>query len=106
MQKKTEFSLEEAAIQFLEYRAKKALVERKLEQLKFFLKPIIKKAPGKQIVIQQHLFEFEEYPQEFFKLKDAKKKIPLKVLKPFITSTNVEKIRTKFIGDNEELAAA
>lgn len=106
MEKKNAMSVESATDLLLELRAQKALVEKKLDDVARFLKPILKRQPEKSLLAHKFLFTLEQLTQDHFRLKDAKKKIPLKTLKPFITTSPVERIRTKFIGDNEELLEA
>jgi hypothetical protein len=103
---KKKLSLEEVATAFLNARAAKALAETELDKLAKILKPALRKAPEQELVLCRFLFRLEQGTQDHFKLSDAKKKIALSTLRPFITRAKFEKIRTKFLGENEELACA
>lgn len=103
---KKKMSLESAARQFVDSRAQKAIAEKKIEEAAAVLKPALRASPESCLIVDKFKFTLSAYKQDYFKLGEAKKKLALAILKPFIQRKTVERILPTYVGDAEELAAA
>jgi hypothetical protein len=100
MAKKT-LSLEHAAREWLELKAREEATEERLKELKAVLEPALRSAPGQAMKLAGKRFKLSEFPRESFQLARAKEKIDGRVLAPYITTTDVVTIRTSGRGGGE-----
>lgn len=97
MAKPRKLSPEAVAKEWIVLKARKNAIEGRLEKLKVVLEPLLESRPEKRAELAGWEFRLNRKTRESFKLGDAKEKIALSVLKPFITVSEYNEIRTTYL---------
>lgn len=91
-------SVENSAKEYLDLKLEKAKIEKRIDELKMELEPFLEEQPEKTAEMCGWKFSLIESERESFKLSAAKEKIDGRTLKPFITLSKFNQIRTVFKG--------
>lgn len=90
---------EDVAQEWLDLKTQKILIEKRIADLKPILEAFLIEQPDFEAEMCGHSFKVTTTARESFKLAEAKKKIDKKLLKPFISVTEFNQIRSTFCGD-------
>ncbi len=100
--KEKEIDIEEAAREWVDLKSEKMRIENRLDELKKPLEGFLGKQPEKCAEMFGWKFSLVETERESFKLSAAKEKIDGRILKPYITLSKFNQIRTSFKGGEEK----
>ncbi len=100
-QKKLEISVEEAAREWTDLKSEKMRIENRLDELKKPIEEFLGKQPEKTAELHGWKFTLVATERESFRLSAAKEKIDGRILKPYITLSKFNQIRTSFRGGEE-----
>lgn len=103
--KKVEDSkIEIAAKEWIRLKTEKLGLESRIEETRKILEPYLESQPEGAAELVGFRFKLVTSEREFFKLAAAKEKIDGRILKPYITLSTSNQIRTTFHGKPEEVA--
>jgi hypothetical protein len=102
MRKKiVKISPEKAAKEWIDLKAQKVVLEKRIDELKQVLEPFLGKQKDRTVELKGWRFSLAEIEREYFKLAEAKQKIEHKILKPFIQISKYIQIRTSWQGGED-----
>lgn len=105
-QQSTNRSLEETALRYKLLQSQSEQLERVLKALRSELEHAIKtEGDGKVLVLETFKLSLSSCERENFSLKSARKSIPEKVLKPFISITAYSRLSVNERGTRSKIAA-